>query len=419
MIKFNDKEQSIIDSVLYSNKNIFLHGPAGTGKSTIINEIVRRLELHEIKTYCITATTGAAAVNIKGTTLHRFSGIGIGTDTKEKLVNKINKKPGNKRKWKRTELLIIDEISMLGGGLFDKLNFIAKSIRKNSNPFGGIQLLITGDLLQLPPIKDNWIFQSESWKEMNFKIINLTECKRYKDNEYFNLLLRIRECKHTLDDINLLKKYVRNIDKTEDIEPTILYSNRIDVDEYNMKKLNDIKEEEFVYEAQDSIYSSHGVLLDECDHILEIYAKILNDAIPYEISLKKGAQVMLKKNIDPELELINGSRGVILDIHKDYIKVKFKNNKIVHITAEDWIFEDDQYKIVRSQIPLILAYSLTIHKSQGSTLDHVLCNLGSSIFANSQAYVALSRVKDLSGLYIKDFDEKCFKIDPDVVEFLK
>lgn len=421
MITFNERERKIIRSALLGN-NIFLHGAGGVGKTVILQEIKKRL-LADNRKVAVTATTGAAAINVGGGTLHRFAGIGLGKDSSDKLLDRVKTKSGARKRWLNTHVLIIDEVSMLGAELFDKINYVAQKIRENQKPMGGIQVIFSGDLLQLPPINDKWIFESETWPTLDLKTYSLNIPKRYSEKDYFEMLLRFRQGVPTKHDLSILEQRhqeylkVKNEIKKWDIKPTILYSKRDDVDYYNETELEKLDTPEFEFEAYDDFQFTRKMTKEQ----KEYYIKILNDAIPAKITLKVGAQVMLKKNLDTESKLVNGSRGVVVDINPELgdVKVKFQNGVTTTITTEMWEIEDDNMLIIRTQIPLVLAWSYTIHKAQGATLDCAIADLGRSVFAYSQGYVALSRVRDLNNLYLTDFDKFSIRADPTALEYVR
>lgn len=431
-MQFNSIDKEIIHHAVNNRTNIFLHGAGGVGKTTILNEIVRQLEINN-RNVRKTALTGVAAVLIGGVTLHRYAGIGLGDGDKLQLLRRVSMKKNIKRDIIETEILIIDEISMCGAELFDKINFVFKKIRKNERPFGGMQIILVGDMLQLEPIKDAYIFKSEVWDKLNLKIYNLTISKRYNETNYFDLLLRIRENKHTQEDISILKgRYdeyikIKNEIKGWEIKPTFLFSKRIDVDEYNMKELSKIQGDQYDFENNDDFVFKPSKYDDEYTERkisasqIEFYTNLLDNAIPQNISLKVGAQVMLKKNLDVEAGLCNGSKGVVMEINEqtEGVLVKFKNGVSTYIFKDKWEIKEGNVLASREQIPLVLAYAMTIHKSQGSTLDCAIVDLGYNIFADNQAYVALSRVRDISGLYLSDFDETSLKSNKDALEFVK
>lgn len=409
-----------IYKALSNKRNVLLYGPGGTGKSYTLKEIYSHLVYHGVNVY-MTATTGIAALNlsenslsVKASTLHSWAGIGLGKSSAKSLIKKIIDSPNYRNRWRYTDVLIIDEISMLGKKLFDKLDEISKSVRDNERPFGGITLILSGDFMQLPPVKDDWIFKSELFHNLNIRPFIFYEPKRYDDIEYFEILLRVRVGEQTLEDLQSLKSrhksfsklrkiLSKNKDKVNILKPTILYSKRVDVQFYNDRELQKIDRPSKTFIAKDTLTS-----LNENVNI-EHYEYLLDDIIPNTITLKEGAQVMLRFNYDVNAGLVNGSRGVVLSITNEGVFVRFVSGIKILITPHTWEFEDNKNTISRRQIPLILAWAMTIHKSQGCTLDYAICDLGPSVFEYGQAYVSLSRVRNIKGLFISDFYEGSIK----------
>ncbi len=424
----------IFNIITIEKRNIFLHAPGGTGKSYTLQRLALKLKSHSLNFKC-TATTGIAAINLNnapfeiyGSTLHSWTGVGLAKESKELLLSKIYQKRNKINRWKFIQYLIIDEISMLGQNLFEKLDYIAKNIRGNDLPFGGIKLILSGDFLQLPPVNDNWIFNSKLWYDLNVLPIVFFEPKRFSDKNYFKLLNRVREKKYTKNDIVTINSRVINFNdkvsdnfnlKSLDVLPTILYSHKANVNNYNLSEMDKLDSKEYVFKSYDSFRTIPQKNSSNFKIYKENYFRLLDDVIPNIIRLKIGSQVMLKVNIDISEELVNGSRGVITDI--DYenraISVKFVGNKVVVIKDNVWEHGDDYGVAARSQIPLILAWALTIHKSQGSTLDFVSCNLDSRVFSPGQAYVALSRSRSLDGLYISNFHLNSIKVDEEALKY--
>ena len=319
---------------------------------------------------------------------------------------------------------------MLSGNFLDKLNDIAKIIRKNKNPFGGIQIILVGDLFQLEPIYDEseeskFCFEASCWKECIDNIVELKKIMR-QDNSVFQKCLneiRIGEISEETKKIlfECSKKKIKNIDS--DIIPTRLYSCNKDVDKINNEELiklnNDIKE--YFVESKISINKNNNYNIE--NEFLEMISNNLDKNSQYinKLELAIGAQVMLIKNIDTENGLVNGSRGIIVCFnHNYYPVVKFLNGFEKEIEPISWQFDfNDRFKITKKQIPLKLAWAISIHKSQGCTLDFVEISIGSSIFAYGQAYVALSRVRNLEGLFIKSLKFKKIKPHPKVLDFYK
>lgn len=422
-LTFNKTDLEIINKAINRN-NIFIHGPSGTGKSCIIAEIAKRLVAMG-RTVAITATTGAAAVNVGGTTLHRFAGIGLGDKEKFILLKRVMSKRKYVDRWRDTDVLIIDECSMLGGDLFDKIEYVGRNVKdsRSQKPFAGMQVIVSGDLLQLPPIHDVHVFQAKCWKTMEFAVFNLKIPKRYDTKDYFSMLLRVREAEQTSNDIELLKSRHQaylDIDdiSTWEIQPTIIYSYKIDVSEYNERKLDELPGEALVCKADDSFTFKRG---DSTEEQREYYKKMLSDAIPEYVALKKGAQVILKKNLDVDSGLVNGSRGVVMALNTTakVATVKFCNEVLAPIAYEMWELDDDDAIVSRMQIPLVLGWACTVHSSQGSTLDLAICDGGDSIFSPGQFYVAIGRVRSVEGLYLSDFNPKVIRCDKVARSFVR
>ncbi len=413
-----DKKFQSILTAIDNGQNVFLYGSGGTGKTFLLREIAVYLQ-EKGKTVGVTATTGVAALNlniperkIQGRTLHSWGGVGLGDEVVAKLVAKIMSKPAAKKRWFETDILIIDEVSMLGGDFFDKLDFIGRTLRQREmDPMGGIQLILSGDFLQLPPVKDEFVFQSLAWKELALTPFIFSEPKRYDDLDYFQLLLRVRDGEPTNKDIKCLYARVQAYehfckmvedcaDETKIIKPTKAYSHRSKVEYTNDKELEKLPGTTYDFNSIDSLkqYTKNFKK--------DYYIRQLEDAAPQQVSLKVGAQVMLKCNMSVEQGLVNGSRGVIteIDFETEIITVKFLRGRTAPIERHEWEFEDKEGKGIRSQIPLILAWACTIHKLQGCTLDFCVLDLGHTIFACGQAYVGLSRVRSLKGLFLSSFE---------------
>lgn len=374
-IQFNNMSEFIV------GKNIFITGAAGTGKSYNIARIVKEFDAGNIK-YGLTASTGCASYLIRGRTLHSFLGIGIATETVEKLVSKCK----SKQKLRQLDYLIVDEISMIDDGLLDKASLFLQKIRGNTKTFGGIYMIFVGDFAQIPPVSGKYCFQSSEWKRSDIHVHKLTHNHRQaKDPIFQEILTEARAGKLSDKSIEILKtrKKLKKI-KTDDgdvIEPTILFAKNVDVDKINEQRYKKI-------------------LIDKKD-------RLYND----EISLCVGTQVVLNWNINQESGLINGSRGIVTNIDDPLGPlVLFKHMKypvqilpILKKTGD-----------VTESLPLVYAWALTIHKSQGMTLDYMVVDLGPSIFECGQAYTALSRAKDLQSIAIINICKESFKTNENV-----
>ena len=413
-------------SLVKDNKNILLIGPGGCGKTFIIKKLASILI--KKKNIALTATTGIAAVNLSipedkiiATTLHSWAGIGLANKPANYILSRIIHDEKSRNKWEHCHILIIDEISMLGGNVFDLLNYLGQKVRHSDKPFGGLQLILSGDFLQLPPVKDKWLFESDSWNNIKFSSVILEEPKRYSDLTYFDFLLRLRKGEQNSQDIEFLNERFKaytdlksSLTKEElTIKPTILYSKKINVDIENKEELDKLPAPIENFEAHDSF----EFYTREANK--DYYVRLLDELIPSFIELKKYAQVLLKVNLDVKNGLVNGSRGVVVDIiNEETVKVRWISGKENIIKLHQWEIEDKNGKAIRSQIPLILAWAFTIHKIQGCTLDYAVCDIGPSVFDYAQVYVALSRVRDSKGLYISDFYPKSIKVNPKALEFM-
>lgn len=402
----------LLESWVRGKTNVLLMSPGGYGKSYMIRQLAARIG---DKCYC-TATTGIAALNLAGPgimtrTLHSWSGIGLGGDSREQLAAKVMTNKNAKKRWRGTSILIVDEVSMLGRSLFEKLDYVGRIVRECPGlPFGGLTLVLSGDFLQLPPVKDSWVFESPVWTELNFRVLTFNKPIRFGDSDpsWGQLLLRVRRGTVTELDMATLQTRVELYDEfialtiaspvgDAMVQPTILYSLKRDVYAHNMTELKKLPGEIKTYSAKDHFAArERGVPT-------EYYKLLFDEAIPAAIELGVGAQVMLRANLDVDAGFVNGSRGVITRMEVDAVYVLFyKRSAPVRIAMHNWTIEDERMVATRSQIPLILAWSSTIHKLQGSTLDFAICDLGSSIFEDGQAYVALSRVRNFEGLMLKN-----------------
>ena len=406
-------------TIVLSKKNVFLTGQAGSGKSTNLSRLmIEERQLH----IDITSTTGVSAVNIGGRTIHSFSGIGVINNghSIEEIVKKVkkikNKKEGGNavKNILECSILVIDEISMLSLFYFETLDQVFKIIRKNEKPFGGIQVIFTGDMLQLPPIDGEFCFKSKIWKSLNLQIVYLQTLYRFTDVGYSEMLGRIRTASHTPEDnVELFKRFLayKNTDLDAlKIQPTFLYSKKIDVFEKNYTELEKNSNPMIEITAIDSIPLG----------LNKIEENTLNLMAPKILHLKIGAQVMLTVNTDVESGLCNGSRGVVLEYEEkqNILKIEFSGGRHESFCMHSFEHkENDKVISARKQFPFILAYSLSIHKIQGATLDCAVVNINASIFEASQAYIALSRVRSRDSLYIQSYKPNKIFCDPEALQF--
>lgn len=458
-------------------ESFFFTGAAGTGKSFVLKEIIRimKKEYKGEDQVQVMAPTGMAAVELGGWTIHSFAGIGLGEGTPEEVCARASSNPKVRERWKRTCVIILDEISMVSADLFDKLDFIARRLRRSQLPFGGIQLIMCGDFFQLPPVlrdqapgAKKFAFEAKAWKSCVSNTFILTQIYRQiGDTAFINMLNEIRlgkvsqstyeailKCVHpsasTIGSDNSSGTYQSALNRTsyaspitihdeparggawlkkeigtsvieQDMQPTRLYPNKKSVLDHNNNRLMQLKGATTQWEALDEGNDSNmkKLIEDSC-------------AAPNTLLLKIGAQVVLLRN-KPEQNLVNGSRGTVVGFTEkmdtQHMKgivlpiVKFENCALgpLPIEPEVWRVEKpsntNSVWAQRIQIPLTLAWALSIHKSQGMTISQIEVSL-KSIFEDGQAYVALSRVTALSGLRVcEKFPLSVFRANPAVVEF--
>lgn len=418
-------------------KNIFVTGPGGSGKSALIGYIVSHAKLNA-KNVQVCAMTGTAAVLLQcnAKTIHSWAGIGLAAGDIMAVANRVNKSRFKKKNWKVVDLLIIDEVSMMSKKLFELLDVTAKICRKSNKPFGGIQVIFSGDFFQLPPVGNRdepetcqFCFESTLWHNVFDKQIALTKIFRQDDASYIKILNQVRVGKITKSTLERLKQFVgRQVAEGEEILPTILYPTRKKVDEINMRSLAALPGQEMEYDYKycerdelnltaDQVYLSTIASPEQIEHEKKYIVNNINfDA---KVRLKVGAQVMCIANInlDGANPICNGSRGIVQSFGTSgFPIVAFKNGVVLEMSHHNWQSETIPTIGVK-QIPLILAWAVTIHKSQGASLDMAEIDVGNNIFECGQTYVALSRVKSLDGLYLKSFDANRIFINKKVRDF--
>jgi len=435
LYNLNEEQKAVLDEV-DAGHNVFVTGPGGTGKTFLIHHIRKHIEAKG-KKVAITSLTGMASLLLGSgaRTIHSWSGIGIGNRSVEDYFNFIKIKHKKAREaWRSVNTLIIDEISMMSDEFFEKLDALARLIRWCPNkPFGGIQLLCFGDFYQLPPINTKFVFESAKWNEVLDSIVPLETIYRQKDPVFQKILNEVR-VGIVSDETDALLKSRLGLDfSKEEIQPTKIFTRRDNVDKINKESLDKIEKEAKTYKI-----TTIGTVSSES--IKNALERMDNSAqYDKELVLKVGAQVMLIANIDQEQGLVNGRLGIVTgfkEAHVDIVEkenkngimvkvsvqipekvcVRFKNGQIVEIGAHEWLLEDNE-SIGRKQIPLILAYAITIHKCQGSTLDSAYIDIGSSVFEYGQAYVALSRVKSIDALYLHAYSRNAIRAHPKVIKY--
>tara|TARA_B100000902_G_scaffold400020_1_gene474630 strand:+ start:957 stop:2279 length:1323 start_codon:yes stop_codon:yes gene_type:complete len=418
------------------HKNIFITGPGGSGKSVLIRRLVEEAET-DGRVVQVCALTGCAAVLLqcKGAkTIHSWAGIGIGNGDQHTIVDRVNKNKHKRKAWTSVDVLIIDEISMMSMKLFNVLDRIGRKTRKCLDiPFGGIQVVFSGDFYQLPPVGNEeepetsaFCFESENWKSTFEETIQLTTMFRQTDPVYAKVLNQIRIGTISKKGMRILNERVGAICDDELIKPTILLPRRRDADVINKRELDKLTTEERRFAlvphwepttGNTTSNSSSKAVSDE-QRANEIKYLSTNITAEEELILKVGTQVMCVANVDMEgpTPLVNGSQGVVVGFENMMPIVQFRGGVIRKVGPHLWESENVKGVGVK-QIPLIHAWAITIHKSQGVTLELAQIDVGSSIFECGQTYVALSRVKSVNGLFLTAFDIQKIKINRRVKNF--
>ena len=426
-------QRAVYEAVVDDSANVFFTGSAGTGKSWVLAQVAAGLRRRNARSWSarskgtvdLTASTGIAAANIGGVTIHSFAGVGLGRAPAEELLRDMLL--AARKRWLGCKTLIIDEISMLDGALFDKLDVIARTIRTSSKPFGGIQLVLCGDFHQLPPVGLGangccFCFQSECWNSAVARTLELKQARRQHDPELLRLLESVRHGKVTPEALRLLERAQANtLDVSDGIAPTRLHARNTNVDRVNEQELQKLPGSGRAYRARD-----HGP---------QAATLLKNVRAPSALTLKTGAQVMLISNLDVPQGLVNGVRGVVCGFRQPsrrpaklgagssdllpVVRFRLKSSAVVEqlVMPESWeIAQGDHVVASRTQLPLKLAWAITIHKSQGMTITKLSLSL-KGVFEPGMAYVALSRGVALDNIHLVDVDPRKITTHPAVQAF--
>ena len=398
-----------------AGRNCFLTGAGGTGKSTLLREVLADGHLVDAD---VTAPTGVAALNVDGMTIHRFCGMMLGPEPGqpfEEYFQKLNDDPRRSigkgfARVRNCKVLVIDEVSMLPGRQLDFVDFLFRRLRRRDEPFGGCQVIVTGDFLQLPPVRKgeaepyDWAFQSRAWKEAGFRTFLLEKVRRQDEPAFVRALADFRVGRVWGDTARILQSRVRSNPPSK---MPRLFTHNVQVDKWNNFQLGELPGEEVVFKAIESGPQPH----------LDYLKK--NLLTPEILRLKPGALVMFTVNLNVKDQrdpaFVNGQVGIVDRIERDAVWVHTEC-ELLRVERFDWIYDrNDPDSAKFSQFPLRLAWAMTIHKAQGLTLESAYLDIRAAR-EPGQAYVAVSRVRSLAGLQFKDWF-KGVHVSPEAIEF--
>lgn len=404
----NSEQKKALKFLLQSKQNVFLTGAAGTGKSQVI-KIFREIKKMSNETIPMVASTGAAAILVNGVTFNSYFGLGIMAGGKKAVIENALHNRSLCERLIYTDTVVVDEISMISGEVFNTANELCQKIRQNKKFFGGIRVILVGDFFQLGPFseteKPDWVFESASWKKSKMKVFNLKKIMRTSDKTFLDILGNIRKGKIDAKTKKFLTSKTRK--NSESIDVPRIFSRNHEVDAYNKKILNSINAPEIKISTQ---YVGDKNAVERLKEQLVIAENIV---------IKKGALVMLRVNNFQE-GFVNGTVGTVIGLSPDVLTIKKTSGEVIHVKKHifEYIGVTGEVTAKAKNFPITLAWAITIHKSQGATLDKAIISLD-RLWLHGQAYTALSRLKTAQGLIIDKWNKESFIVDKKVLKNFK
>jgi ATP-dependent exoDNAse (exonuclease V) alpha subunit len=398
-------QQEALD-ILRTGNNVYLTGSAGSGKTFVLSQYLLYLKQQGVKVG-VTASTGVASTQLSGMTIHAWSGLGVREKVDDHDISELVKRKYLIKRYEKTQVLIIDEVSMLSSKTLEGIDTLCRAFKDSNLPFGGMQIVLCGDFFQLPPVSNSssdFIYESQLWKELDLKICYLDKSYRQSDERFIKLLTDIRENNVTAGTWDTLRE--RFIDPiTPGMTPTRLFTHNFQADLINSKELEKLKGEEYIYDLESKGNPTLTEFIKKNSQLVE------------RLVLKERALVMFIKN-SLEQGYVNGTMGRLIGFSPDNYPIveTFEGREII-VRPSEWIIDDEAgERALVKQLPLRLAWAITIHKSQGMTLDAAEIDLGRT-FVRGMGYVALSRVRSLHGLRLKSINPTALKVNEEVIQF--
>ncbi len=400
------KQAEALD-ILKLGHNVYLTGAAGAGKTYVLNQFISYLKESGINVG-VTASTGIAATHMNGMTIHAWAGLGVADSLGEINMEKLLQKSQLKKRLRESKVLIIDEVSMLHGKRLDMVDAVCRAFKDASKPFGGLQVVLCGDLFQLPPVTRggpvDFVFQSKAWSEMNLKICYIDEQHRQEDQVLLDVLNAIRGS--TVDDSHFEYLQQRFLPKPKERLAVRLYTHNADVDDINVAELSSLPgaTKRFTMTSSGNKRAAEGL--------------VANCLAPEMLELKQDAEVMFVAN-NQNGAFVNGTLGRVVGFADDDTPIVKTADRTVYVQPHTWKLVDGDRSVAEvTQLPLRLAWAITVHKSQGMSLDCAEIDLEKS-FEPGMGYVAISRVRGLEGLYIKGINNIALQVHPLISKFDK